>query len=325
MVCLPAAAATAQDAGGEPNGPQSPPVTALVNGDPIYVAELEANYQAMASRWRLDAARADRSKAELLDQLVNRRLVLLALERAGNFVDPGELDKQMEDVRAKIRQERQVTLEQYAQMKGVTVDSLRKELIWRLGWSRYLDRHLANELEEYFNRHRKDLDGTEVRASHILLRPEKYNETPTQLVARAKKIRREIESGQITFEDAAQKYSAGPSRAQGGDLGYFQRRGAMLDDFSKTAFELEKGDISQPLTTVFGTHLIRVTDIKPGTRQWTEVIPQIRTLAAADLFEQYAKQERTKAKIEYTGNTPHFREGTDELVVPPGGERAATQ
>lgn len=325
IVGLAAAAAPAQDQDGGKKNPQGPPVAVLVNGDPIYVAELESHYNATANRQRLNPARADRTKAEFLLQLISRRLIAQALERAGSYVEPGEIEKQMEQVAAQIRQQHRVSLEQYAQARGVTVESLKVELFWRFAWDRYLDRHLADALEGHFNKHRKDLDGTEVRASHIVLRPEKYSETQAQIDARAKKIREEIESGKITFEEAARKYSAGPSRAQGGDLGFFPRRGAMAEEFAKVAFALNKGELSQPLTTVFGTHLIRVTDVKPGLRQWTEVIPETKALAAADLFEQFAKQELEKAKIEYTGNTPHFKPGTDELVVPAGAQRAATQ
>lgn len=94
-----------------------------------------------------------------------------------------------------------------------------------------------------------NLDVTEVRASHILVktRPE------------AVKIRKEIINGDISFEDAAEKYSLCPSSVNGGDLGYF-KRGQMVQPFSDVAFDLKVGQISDPVGTKFGWHLIKVVD-----------------------------------------------------------------
>lgn len=97
----------------------------------------------------------------------------------------------------------------------------------------------------YFN---PNLDIHEVRASHILVktRPE------------AVKIKKEIESGQISFEDAAREYSLCPSGQNGGDLGYFNRK-QMVQQFSDTAFDLKVGQISDPVGTKFGWHIIKTT------------------------------------------------------------------
>ena len=97
----------------------------------------------------------------------------------------------------------------------------------------------------YFN---PNLDVHEVRASHILVktRPE------------AVKIKKEIESGQISIEDAAREYSLCPSGQNGGDLGYFNRK-QMVQQFSDTAFDLKVGQISDPVGTKFGWHIIKTT------------------------------------------------------------------
>ena len=97
----------------------------------------------------------------------------------------------------------------------------------------------------YFN---PNLDVHEVRASHILVK------TRTEAV----KIKKEIESGQISFEDAAREYSLCPSGQNGGDLGYFNRK-QMVQQFSDTAFDLKVGQISDPVGTKFGWHIIKTT------------------------------------------------------------------
>ena len=92
-------------------------------------------------------------------------------------------------------------------------------------------------------------DFTEVRAEHILV------ETKDQ----ASEIKSQIEDKKITFEDAAQKYSKCPSKANGGDLGYFGR-GMMVKEFEDAAFSAELNKVTDPVKTQFGWHLIVVTN-----------------------------------------------------------------
>lgn len=89
-----------------------------------------------------------------------------------------------------------------------------------------------------------------VRASHILV--------DTQEEAMA--ILDKLDKG-ITFEYLAQKYSKCPSSQKGGDLGFF-RRGQMAKEFEDAAFSMEPGEISEPVQTQFGWHIIKVTDKK---------------------------------------------------------------
>lgn len=305
------ARSAAEDA--KPANPE-PSVAATINGDPLYIGEVEAEMPSIVQQHRVKAAQMDFARAGLLRQLVNRRLVTGVLLREG-YASEADIDKELRNLQSRLK-EKGTTIEKMAAARGVGLEVARHEVAWGVGWNRYLDRNLADGLEGYFKEHHQDLDGTQIRASHILLREERVNEPQEQIRARAEKIRHEIESGKMTFEQAAEKYSAGPSRRQGGDLGFFPRNGVMAEEFSKTAFALGKGEISKPVSTTYGTHLIRVTDVKPGSIQWTEVIPKIKDAAAADLFEKIADKELQTAVIEFTGNAPYFKPGTDDLVLP---------
>jgi parvulin-like peptidyl-prolyl isomerase len=325
VVCLLVAVGRAQEPAGESASSAASPVAAVVNGEPIYVAALEAQFSELARQRGHVSKVSDQAKAELLEHAVKRQLIIQALKRDETLVTPEDLERQRNEAAAQIKKEHNITLEEFVKQNGITMESVRSQMFWQLAWNRYLDRHLADALEGYFEKHRKKLDGTEVRVSHILLRLQRYNETNEQIMARAKEIRAMVESQKMTWEEAAKKYSAGPSRDKGGDLGFIPPNGVMVSDFAEAAFELEKGEISDPVTTAFGTHLIRVTDVKPGSRQWTEVIPQIRTVAAVDLFEDLARIEMRNAVIEYTGKVPYFKQDTEELIVPAGENRAATK
>ena len=93
-----------------------------------------------------------------------------------------------------------------------------------------------------------NVDVTQVRASHILVKTRKE----------AVELRKDIKSGKITFEDAAKQYSLCPSGQNGGDLGYFER-GKMVQQFADTAFDQKVGEISNPVGTKFGWHIIKTT------------------------------------------------------------------
>jgi peptidyl-prolyl cis-trans isomerase C len=89
---------------------------------------------------------------------------------------------------------------------------------------------------------------TEVRASHLLVDTE----------AEAQQLRDEITQG-AAFADVAKRVSKCPSSRQGGDLGFFGR-GRMVPEFDQAAFVLPVGEVSQPVKTQFGWHLLVVTE-----------------------------------------------------------------
>ncbi len=291
------------------------PTAATVNGQPIYIAEID-NMMATAQRQRkLDPRVLDRARAEALRQLIERRILAIAFLRDGKYVTDAEIDKELNKFRNQANA-RGMSLERFAERGQFTVDTLKYDMAYQLGSQKYLDQHLGEALEGYFRDHHREFDGTELRASHILLRPDRFNESEAEVQQRATALRSAILEGKISFEDAAKKYSVGPSREQGGDVGYFTRYGMMQDEFAKTAFGLEKDEISQPVITPFGLHLIRTTDAKPGQRQWTEAVEQLKAPASADLFAKLLKTEEAGAKVEFTGQAPYFKSGTRDLVVP---------
>lgn len=91
---------------------------------------------------------------------------------------------------------------------------------------------------------------SEVRASHILVKTQEE----------ALKIKEEIAAGRA-FAEAAQDYSLCPSGRNGGDLGFFGH-GVMVPEFDQAAFEATEGEVTEPVQTNFGWHLILVTDKK---------------------------------------------------------------
>ena len=126
-----------------------------------------------------------------------------------------------------------------------------------------------------------------VRARHILLGSEKE---ATDILARLK-------AGE-KFEDLAKKYSLDGSKDYGGDLGYFTAP-EMVAEFSKAAFALKVGEVSQPVKTDFGWHVIKIEDRKTGAAQpFDQVKSAIRNVLLRKKVQETMDELRKTAKIE---------------------------
>lgn len=99
------------------------------------------------------------------------------------------------------------------------------------------------------SKEQKMTEVTQVAAKHILVGSQQ------EAADLLKRIRSDNDN--LTFEDAAKKYSKCPSKAEGGDLGFFGKN-MMVKEFESAAFALNEGEISEPVETQFGWHLIKV-------------------------------------------------------------------
>jgi peptidyl-prolyl cis-trans isomerase SurA len=121
---------------------------------------------------------------------------------------------------------------------------------------------------------------TQTRVRHILLRPGPQT-TAALAQARLADVRRQIESGARTFEDAARQVSEDGSAAQGGDLGWMTP-GTLVPEFEEAMNRLPVGGLSEPVASRFGMHLIAVTE-----RREVPIEPkQLRELARNAIREQ---------------------------------------
>lgn len=134
------------------------------------------------------------------------------------------------------------------------LELLKKDLLIQAAVKKVLDVVTISdeEVKKYFEDNKEMFKGeASVRAKHILIDNED----------KAKEIKEKINNG-LSFEEAAREFSTCPSNSQGGDLGTFTR-GKMVPEFENAAFELEVGQISEPVKTQFGYHLIKVDEKSP--------------------------------------------------------------
>jgi parvulin-like peptidyl-prolyl isomerase len=280
-------------------------VAAKVAGHAITLGEVTAAVQATFGERPLAGAMQTLAEAQTLEQLINRRLVTLALDRA-------KITATSEEIAAARKK-----LAASDQPSGSDDAQLAERLDWQIRWNKYLGQQITDKrLEEFFAAHPRDFDGTEVRVSHILLKGDAQGSPAVrgQLEQRAERLRREIVAGQLTFAAAAEQHSDGPSRRSGGDLGFFPRHERMVEAFAKAAFALAKGEISTPVVTPFGVHLIQCTDIRPGSKTWADVRSELAAAYAQEQFRTLADEMRPSVKIEYNPAVPHLDPKTGQVV-----------
>jgi peptidyl-prolyl cis-trans isomerase C len=130
-------------------------------------------------------------------------------------------------------------------------------------------------------------DTERVRARHILVATEKE----------AKDVLAKLKAGE-KFEDLAKKVSTDGSKEFGGDLGYFTAP-EMVAEFSKAAFALKAGEISEPVKTDYGWHVIKVEDRKMGAAQpYDQVKNAIRNILTRKKVQEKVIELQKAAKIE---------------------------
>ncbi|GAB1718097.1 MAG: PpiC-type peptidyl-prolyl cis-trans isomerase [Nitrobacter sp.] len=127
----------------------------------------------------------------------------------------------------------------------------------------------------------------EVHARHILV--------PTE--EEAKKIEEQLKKG-ADFAELAKKESKDPGASDGGDLGFFTKE-QMVPEFSKVAFSLEPGKISDPVKTQFGWHIIKVEEKRNRKAPtFDQVKPQIEQYVTRKAQADYVAKLRETAKVE---------------------------
>ena len=133
--------------------------------------------------------------------------------------------------------------------------------------------------------------GTEIKASHILVKTEDE----------AKDVAARLEKGS-SFADLAKTLSIDKASGQkGGDLGYFGR-GKMVPEFERAVLNLKPGEISIPVSTRFGYHIIRLDDIKEGKlASFEQSAESIRRQLAAEkqksLFDSFVDKLKADTEI----------------------------
>ncbi|MFB9149046.1 peptidylprolyl isomerase [Roseovarius ramblicola] len=134
-------------------------------------------------------------------------------------------------------------------------------------------------------------DETEYRASHILV------ETEEEALALAEEV-----AGGANFAALAQEHSTGPSGPSGGDLGWFGE-GVMVPDFESAITTLEVGEVSDPVETQFGWHLIKLNETrKKAQPDLAEVRGELADTLRRQALDAHVAKLEARRKVDRSGS-----------------------
>ena len=292
-------------------------VVARVDGEPIYKLQVERLVDRVARGRKVEGRPLIEMQAQALRQLVDRRLILKHLAEKQQSASQQDIDLAVTRVERQLEQQ-EIKLDDYLNNgRWLGRVDLRDTLAWQIGWQRYLERWLTDEnIEKHFQRNRRQFDGTQLDVAQIWFKVEPRDDPQAlkETLARAEKLRAEIVSGKLEFAAAAKLHSASPSAAKGGKIGKIGRHAPQSEPFSAVAFQLEAGEVSPPVVTVHGVHLIQCLSVVAGQTAWQQVRGAVEADARRFLFDWVAQQQRPHSQIEFTGAMPHFKPGTSEII-----------
>jgi hypothetical protein len=316
--------ALAQDKLPPPAPPPSTPLqiptgnAATVNGQPI---SEKAVFRALR---RVPADKRAEARQEIINYLADNVLLDQEMVRQKISVDKKEIDAKLELTRAEIKKDGK-EFDKVLKDLCLTEDEIRAQIEADLRWDKYCTRLATPRvIRELFDANQAMFNGSMVRARHILLTPsaatpqaaeqarvklalirKQIEDRVTQGMARLDpkldKLKREearIKLLDQAFADFATKESACPSKAQGGELGWFPRAGKMVEPFAKAAFELKPYQMSDIVTTTFGQHLILVEEVKPGKEvKFEDARDVVKDVFCDRTRDELLARLRPKAKI----------------------------
>jgi len=140
----------------------------------------------------------------------------------------------------------------------------------------------------------------ETLVRHIVIKPDAQH-SEAQTIALLRQLKQDIASGKISFEEAASKYSQDGSALRGGSLGWTEP-GQFVPEFEAVMNTLTPGQISDPIVSRFGVHLIQVQDrrrVQVDEAQQRELARRaLQQKKGEDAYRQWAEDVRARAFIE---------------------------
>ena len=296
-------------------------VVATVGNRQISLQQVESQLKRTLGDRELKGEARDVAVAAGTRQLVEQYLVVEYLERTEHGLNSDQVQLQVERLSSAL-EKTNTGLEEYLKQRKQTLEELRQQIRWQFGWSNYLKKMLGDEnLRQYFDDHRIEFDGTRIKVAHLLLAVDSEKQVGSEVekeqLALANKIRKQLDSGELDWASAVKQFSTSTtSRDREGEMGWIERRQPMPESFSKAAFGLQVKEISQPVRTKFGFHLIKCLKLERGKKELHEVRGEVRDAATRFLFRWVVEQQAPRSQVRYTGKAAYWHPETGRLIRP---------
>ena len=267
---------------------------ATIDGVEIPAARFNLEVERMVSVYggRVNRSMLESYKTQILDRLVEEHLFAMLIEQKKVSLTEKELDEKLREFKSMFPSP--ASLKDYMRRVGFDEASLREELRKQATRQKLLEEHHSvrptpKEIRAYYDKNleRFTLEA-QVRASHILLKIDKdaSDEEDKKIKRKAAGLAKMARKEGSDFAALARSHSEGPSATRGGDLGLFQRN-RMVEPFADAAFGLKPGEVSDPVRTQFGWHVIKVFE-----RQEERVQPfgEVEGKIGKTLLEQKSRE-----------------------------------
>jgi parvulin-like peptidyl-prolyl isomerase len=274
-------------------------VVAQVNTDSITVTDFTAELFPLVDGYQTPPTRQEEVdfknlKKALLEQLIEKRLILMEAQKMGITVSDDEVEDAFTTIKRSYPQGRfdEVVRDEAARRQWK--ESLRQRLLIEKVINRVsqltspIDEH---DLRKYFKKHRSQFALPEqVRARQIVVKDRQE----------AEGLLRRIKRGE-SFEELARRHSIGPEADIGGDLGFFGR-GDMPEEFD-AVFSLKPGETSDIVHSPYGYHIFQVV-AKRGKSEanFDEVKDQVQKMMVREeedkIFQRWLKKVKKKARVQ---------------------------
>jgi foldase protein PrsA len=287
------------------------PPAATVNGETISVSQVSQALERFEESPQFDqlaqqgGARSARRQFEqaYLSQEIRRAVIRPAAEELGVEVDADEIETRLEEIRSQFDSDEQFqeALESQGlseqRLDGLVRDGLLEEKVRAEVAAQEDGRAFYESNLERFS---------ETRAQHILVQDNGLALTISDQLMRAPDAR----VGAL-FARLAKRHSTDPSKSEGGSLGWVTP-GSLVPPFEEAMDELRIGEVSEPVRTQFGTHVIRVTGRR--TRPFEEVSDEIRAQVGAEAFDEWLAAALADAEVDVNPRYGEFDPESGRVV-----------
>ena len=234
-------------------------------------------------------------KKEVLENLINRELLYQETQRKEIKIDEATINEQVMTLKKRFPSEAE--FKSALTKANLSEVAIKNQIARGLAIEQLIGTYVTKKVTvsgqeiKTFYESRPGLfkQPEQVRASHILIKvdPQADEGKRAEAQKKIKEIQQKLQKGE-DFATLAKELSEGPSKAKGGDLGYFSR-GRMVKSFEEAAFALRPNEVSDIVETKFGYHLIKVIEKRP------EAITAFKD--AKDKLGQYLKQQKVQKEV----------------------------
>lgn len=257
-------------------------VVGVVDGDVITLSDLDeampryGKANILAEGNPLDKEiKLRQARKEVLDMLIEERLLQRVAERFGITVEDVEVDKTIEQMQQGANVDEEIMAQELA-AQGFTLEGYRYFLKAQIRRARIIEAAIRptvsmaeDKIREYYQNHKNNYLYPEVRVSQILIQVNTEAEEPTpkdweQAKEKVETVLQSLRKG-TPFEELASRYSDDTTSASsGGDIGFF-KKGEMIPMLEAVVFRMQEGDVSEAIQSSQGFHLLKVTEIRAGS------------------------------------------------------------